>query len=156
MATEKITDFNTILSSFLVQISGSIGTTYSSHFEKITTYNSTLPIEQFLVYALPYREYILKRDELYFDQKSNTNNDDIVATVTSQINEHGEVINIAAPNINVLDEILRLKTIYYSLDEQSKNNLWDILQAMLHLSEEYFRIKGPDHFLKKKNYNLSI
>ena len=156
MATEQITDFNNILSSFLVQISGSIGTTYSSHFEKITSYNATLPIEQFLIYALPYRDHILNRDELYFDQKSNTDNDDIVATVTSQINEHGDVINLTSNNMNVLDEILRLKTIYYSLDEQSKHNLWDILQAMLHLSEEYFRIKGPDHFMKKKNYNLNI
>ena len=150
MVVEQIKDFNVILSSFLVQVSPRIGTTYNHHFNKVIEYNAALPIEQFLVYALPYREHILTRNEIYFDQKSQTNNDDIVSTVSSQINEYGNVINVSSANMNVLDEILRLKSIYYSLDDNSKTNLWDILQAMLQLSEEYFRIKGADYFLKNK------
>ena len=150
MAIEQIKDFNTILSSFLVQVSPLIGTTYSYHFNHIIEHNAGLPIEQFLVYALPYRDQILNRDEKYFDQKSKTNNDDIVTTVSSQINEYGNIINITSANLDVLDEILRLKNIYFTLDNESKTNLWDILQAMLQLSEEFFRIKGPEYFLKKK------
>ena len=150
MAIEQIKDFNIILSSFLIQVSPLIGTTYNYHFDHIIEHNAALPNEQFLVYALPYRDQILTRDESYFDQKSKNNNDDIIASVASQIDEYGSVINITSANMDVLDEILRLKNIYYSLDPDSKTNLWDILQAMLQLSEEFFRIKGPDYFLKKK------
>ena len=147
---EYVKDFNNILSSFLVQVSGLIGTTYSYHLSKVIEYNSVLPIEQFLVYAIPYRDQILNRDEAYFNQNSSDYKDDIIQKVSTQINEYGNVININSNNMTVLDEILRLKNIYYSLDADSQKNLWDILQAMLQLSEEYFRERGPDHFIKKK------
>ena len=147
---EFVKDFNNILSSFLVQVSGLIGTTYSYHLTKVIEYNAVIPIEQFLVYAIPYREQILNRDETYFNNNSSDYKDDIIQKVSTQINEYGNVININANSIAVLDEILRLKNIYYSLDADSQKNLWDILQAMLQLSEEYFRERGPDHFIKKK------
>jgi hypothetical protein len=149
MTTECVKDFNNILSSFLVQVSGLIGTTYNYHLNKVIEYNALLPLEQFLVYAIPYREYILNRDEAYFDKNSLDNKDDIVNKVSSQITEYGSVIKIQSNTMEVLDEILRLKNIYFSLDDNSKNNLWDILQAMLVLSEDYFRYKGPEYFMKK-------
>ena len=147
---EIVKDFNNILSSFLVQVSGLIGTTYSYHLTKVIEYNAVIPIEQFLVCAIPYRDQILNRDETYFNQNSSDYKDDIIQKVSTQINEYGDVININSNNMTVLDEILRLKNIYYSLDADSQKNLWDILQAMLQLSEEYFRERGPDHFIKKK------
>ena len=147
---EYVKDFNHILSSFLVQVSSLIGTTYSYHLNKVVEYNAVIPIEQFLVYAIPYREQILNRDEAYFNQNSSDYKDDIIQKVSTQINEYGNVINVNSNNMAVLDEILRLKNIYYSLDEVSQKNLWDILQAMLQLSEEYFRERGPDYFIKKK------
>ena len=147
---EIVKDFNNILSSFLVQVSGLIGTTYSYHLTKVIEYNAVIPIEQFLVYAIPYRDQILNRDEAYFNQNSSDYKDDIIQKVSTQINEYGNVININSNNMTVLDEILRLKNIYYSLDTNSQKNLWDILQAMLVLSEDYFRDRGPDHFIKKK------
>jgi hypothetical protein len=149
MTTECVKDFNHILSSFLVQVSGLIGTTYNYHLNKAIEYNALLPIEQFLVYAIPYREQIVNRDESYFDKKSSDHKDDIVTTLSTQINEYGNVIQVQSNTLEVLDEILRLKNIYFSLDDNSKNNLWDILQAMLVLSEDYFRYKGPDYFMKK-------
>jgi hypothetical protein len=150
MTSECVKDFNNILSSFLVQVSSLIGTTYSYHLLKVTEYNSLLPIEQFLVYAIPYREQILNRDETYFDNNSTDYNHDIVDKLSSQINEYGAIIQVDPNSMEVLDEILRLKNIYYTLDDDSKKNLWDILQAMLLLSEDYFRFRGPDYFLKKK------
>jgi hypothetical protein len=149
MTTECVKDFNNILSSFLVQVSGLIGTTYSYHLNKAIEYNALLPIEQFLVYAIPYREQIVNRDESYFDKNSTDHKDDIVTTLSTQINEYGNVIQVQSNTMEVLDEILRLKNIYFSLDDNSKKNLWDILQAMLVLSEDYFRYKGPEYFMKK-------
>ncbi len=122
MATEKIKQFNEILSSFLIQISPLVGSTYYQQFEMIVKYNSILPIEQFLVHALPVRDKILSRDESYFTTNSN----------------HVDKIG---GNEWVLDEILRLQNIYNQLDETSRSNVWDIFQAMLILGEEYINIK---------------
>lgn len=132
MASEKIKQFNEILSSFLIQISPLVGSTYYQQFEKIIKYNSLLPIEQFLVHALPVRDKILSRDESYFNNNSN----------------HVDKIG---GNEWVLDEILRLQNIYSQLDETSRSNVWDIFQAMLILGEEYINIKvRKSHLLQSK------
>jgi hypothetical protein len=122
MASDKIRQFNEIISSFLIQISPLIGTTYHTKLEEIIKYNSLLPIEQFLIHALPVRDKILERDETYFNETS---------TYTDKIGS----------NENILSEILRLQDIYHKLDETSKSNVWDIFQAMLILGEEYLKIK---------------
>jgi hypothetical protein len=122
MASEKIKQFNEILSSFLIQVSPLVGSTYNQQFETIVKYNSLLPIEQFLVHALPVREKILSRDESYFNNNSN----------------HLEKIG---DNSYILNEILRLQNIYSHLDDTSRSNVWDIFQAMLILGEEYVSIK---------------
>lgn len=121
MASEKIKQFNEILSSFLIQVAPLVGTTYHHQFQDIVKYNSLLPIEQFLVHALPVRDKIINRDETYFTETSN----------------HKDQIG---NNDLVLNEILRLKDIYIQLDETSKSNVWDIFQAMLILGEEYIKI----------------
>ncbi len=132
MASEKIKQFNEILSSFLIQISPLVGSTYYQQFEKIIKYNSLLPIEQFLVHALPVRDKILSRDESYFNNNLN----------------HVDKIG---GNEWVLDEILRLQNIYSQLDETSRSNVWDIFQAMLILGEEYINIKvRKSHLLQAK------
>ncbi len=122
MASDKIRQFNEIISSFLIQISPLIGTTYHTKLEEIIKYNSLLPIEQFLIHALPVRDKILDRDESYFQETS---------LYTEKIGS----------NENILSEILRLQNIYHKLDDTSKSNVWDIFQAMLILGEEYLKIK---------------
>jgi len=124
MASEKIKQFNEILDSFLIQISPLVGTSYHHYFEQYIKYNAILPMEQFLVYALPLRDKILNRDESYFENNEN----------------HNEMISTENKN-NILNEILRLQNIYRKLDNSSKSNVWDIFQAMLILGEEYIKIK---------------
>jgi len=125
MTSEIIKQFNEILSSFLIQLGPRIGSCYNAKFEQIIKYNSILPIEQFLVYALPLRDKIKNRDETYFIDNDN----------------HKEHI---ADDVNTLNEILRLQNIYSELNEESKKNVWDILQAMLILGEEYIIIKNKN------------
>jgi len=120
MTTEIVKQFNDILESFLIQISPLVGTSYHYYFKQFISYNAIMPIEQFLVYALPLREKIINRDETYF-----ANNDNHTEMITSE---------------NALGEILRLQNIYRRLDTESQSNVWDIFQAMLHLGEEYVRI----------------
>lgn len=120
-SSNKIKQFNEILDCFLIQIAPHVGSSYHHKFGQIIKYNSVMPIEQFLVYALPLREKILNRDESYF---SNQNN-------------HKENIG---DNQYYLDEILRLQNIYFNLDTESKSNVWDIFQALLILGEEYLKM----------------
>ncbi len=120
MSSEIIKTFNEILGSFLMQITPLVGSTYQYHFQQIIKINSLMPIEQFLVYALPLRDKILNRDESYFSNNDN------------HIDKIGD-------NENALNEILRLQNIYSKLDETSRSNVWDIFQAMLVLGEDYIR-----------------
>lgn len=120
MAKEIIKQFNDILGSFLTQVTPLIGPSYYKKFDLISKLNASLFIEQFLVHALPLREKIVNKDESYFlnnDFNDKINGDD-----------------------DLLGEIFKIKDIYLKLDDNSKNNLWDITQAMLHLGEEYVRL----------------
>ncbi len=123
VSIEKIKQFNEILDSFLIQVSPLVGTTYHYQFQQIVKMNFSLPIEQFLIYALPLRDKILTRDESYFYNNDN----------------HKENIG---ENTNTINEILRLQNIYSELDKTSRDNVWDIFQAMLILAEEYFKLNS--------------
>ena len=122
MSKEIVKNFNKILESFLSQITPLVGCFYMRKFQLIAKCNSTLPIEKFLVHALPLRDKILNRDESYFsnydNQKEKAGDDDFI-----------------------ISEILRLQNIYLKLNETSRSNLWDIFQAMLILGEDYIRLK---------------
>ena len=70
MSKEIVKNFNLILESFLSQITPLVGSFYIKKFQLIIKCNSTLPIEKFLVHALPLRDKILNRDESYFSNYS--------------------------------------------------------------------------------------
>jgi hypothetical protein len=63
MASNVMSQFNEILSSFLIQIVPIVGSTYHNNIQKIIKYNCALPIENFLYYAIEFRDKILTRDE---------------------------------------------------------------------------------------------
>ncbi len=133
MASNVIIQFNEILSSFLIQITPLVGSTYHNNIQKIVKYNSALPIENFLYYAIEYREKILARDDTYFF------NDDVI--ISGIVRE------------DKLDEIFQLKNIYIYLDQTSKDNVWDILQALLILGEDYIKIKYNQKYEKNWIYH---
>ena len=119
---EIIKNFNLILGDFLQQVSIVVGTSYHHYFTQLIKVNCVEPINIFSYYVhnsdKPLVEYIETRNEEYF---KNTDN-------------HKDSIN----NSNTaLFEIIKLQGIYSKLDKKSKDNLWDILQALLQLSKEY-------------------
>jgi hypothetical protein len=132
MTSIIISQFNEILSSFLVQIIPIVGSTYYNTIQTIIRCNSSLPIDNFLVYAIECREKIMNRDESYFCDKS------VVTTVVGEDVKKDQ-----------LDEIFRLQNIYGVLDKESKDNVWDILQALLILGEDYIKIKYGNNYQKK-------
>jgi hypothetical protein len=119
-----IKNFNSILGDFLKQISPMVGTTYHHYFTKLIQINAIEPIRLFSYYVhnseKPLATYIETRNEEYFE---NTDN-------------HKKYMNNDTSE-NALMEIIKLKGIYTQLNKESKDNLWDILQALLQLSKEY-------------------
>ena len=116
-----IKNFNLILGDFLQQISPIIGTTYHHYFTKLIKINAVEPIKLFSYYVhnseKPLATYIETRNESYFE-----NTDNHMDNITTE---------------NALMEIIKLQGIYSKLNKESKDNLWDILQALLQLSKEY-------------------
>tara|TARA_B100002019_G_C21160727_1_gene543161 strand:+ start:215 stop:586 length:372 start_codon:yes stop_codon:yes gene_type:complete len=116
---EKIKSFNEILETFLQQLSPIIGTTYHFYFQKLVKANAVMPIQQFLVEVIPFKDKIMNKDESYFLDIENNAEDKIQG------------------DEQVLTEILRLKDIYSGLDNQSRQEVWNYFQALIVLSEEY-------------------
>lgn len=118
MTTEIIKQFNEILESFITQITPIVGSSVKTKFDLLVQVNSLLPIEKYLLYALPMRDKILNRDESYFTNNNNHKDDQ-----------------------DLLEQILNIQSVYHHMDDTSKKNIWDIFQAMLFLGEEYLRVK---------------
>jgi hypothetical protein len=130
MAAEKIKAFNSIIESFLLQTSELVGTTYLTYFKKVTKVNSLIAIENGIRFMLPHKNKIFNKDDSYFSDDS---------LLVSQLNESTLTQKFNVDQI--LSEIFRLKDIYYKLDHESKNNVWNILQALTQLMIEYCEIK---------------
>jgi hypothetical protein len=119
MSHEIIKKFNEILESFLVQLKPVIGGKYHRKFTIATKLNSSVAMEKFLVAVLPFREHIIEKNEYYFINNDHSN----------KIEDKDD-----------LNEIMNLKDIFEKLDNESKENVWAILQALLVLGEDYIRI----------------
>ena len=120
MTSKIIKEFNEIMEYFLIQVTPIIGNKYHFRFKQIIQTNSVLPLEQFLIHILPYRDRVKNKDQTLFTDDNLINKideDDILANVFTLQNE------------------------YNNLSEVSKDNIWDFLQAMLILGEDYIKIK---------------
>ena len=121
---EKIKLFNEILENLLLQLSPKIGSGYHFWFLKYLKVNAVTPINNFWFFAESLENKILNRDETYF-----TNPDNHVDKVKESKQD------------NALDEIIRLKGIWEKLSDESKDNVWDMTQAMLIIAMEYLELK---------------
>ncbi len=116
--TTKIKEFNNILETFLSQLSPLVGSSYHHYFKKLIRVNAILPIKEFSTNVLPYKRKIMEQDESYFSDTQN----------------HQDKIQGDEATLN---EILRLKDIYYKLNNDSRKEVWAYFQALTVLSEEY-------------------
>tara|TARA_B100001758_G_C18197691_1_gene498053 strand:+ start:322 stop:732 length:411 start_codon:yes stop_codon:yes gene_type:complete len=134
MSAQIIREFNDVLGSFLVQIAPIIGSSYNHYFKQLVKVNSLMPIQQFIVYGYDYRDQIMKRDESYFSSDKNKEEIDKKISI-SKANQSEEKM--------YLKEIFRLEGIWHKLSKSSKENVWDFMQALICLSEEYIgKTKG--------------
>ena len=114
--TEKIKSFNMIIEDFLKQTTPLVGTSYYFYFSKLVKANATLPIKYATEHLIKYKDKILTKDITYFNDPN---------TYSQQLNE----LQQSYSSNDIMYEILRLKEIYYKINEESRDNVWDILQA---------------------------
>lgn len=122
MAAQIVKDFNQLLEVLIQQVAPMTGKNYHFLFKNLIKMNAMLPIQTFNEYAFEWKQQIEKRDDSFFL------NDSVISGTTD--------------NQEVITEIFQLREVWTSLDDNSKNNLWEIVQALLMLGEHYKQIKG--------------
>lgn len=122
--SKYIKSFNKLVTSLLSQLSPIIGSSYYRNFNKLIKYNSIFPINHFIENMYVHKHEIINKDEKYFYNYDLNSIDELNS------------------DKSLLDEVLRLKNIYEKVDNESKNNLWTYLQAMLGIAEEYIMISN--------------
>ncbi len=115
MTTNIITQFNNISLEFIKQTEKLTSKQYSIQFKLLMSVNSLLPIEMYTKNILPYKKYIYNKDERFF-------------------------INMDIDNsyMSYFTDILTLKKIFKGLDKETKNNIWEYIQALTILAEEKY------------------
>ena len=114
-----ITNFNLILEQFLVDTKPILGNKYLLLFKAIKLYDKEKPIIDFKFY-LQYKEHILNKNiEFFFTDEFQSN------------------INEFIFKQYALNKLEDLKKIYYELEEENRNNLWEIIFGLIKLSEKY-------------------
>jgi hypothetical protein len=114
-----VKEFNKISIDFLEQTSQIAGKKYLSKFKFITGINNMYAIDRFIKNVLPYKNYINSKDEHFFLNKD----------VDSEFAE----------------DIAWIKEAYFKLDDLSKDNVWNIVIALVLLAEERQKLKSKPH-----------
>lgn len=92
---------------------------YATILKTMNQTNSLKCIEQFIIYVLPEKEKIMNSDENYFLS-----------------NDYSEQLENDEESIM---EALKLKTLWKTLDDDNKEVIFEYLQLLIQISEEYFK-----------------
>ncbi len=114
-----IKEFNKISIDFLTQTSNLVGNKYLYKYKLITKINCAYAIDSFIQKVLPFKEQIVNKNEDFFINKSSD------ANMKEYIND-----------------IIGIQEVYFKLDDNSKENIWDILLALVYLAEERYKLKN--------------
>ncbi len=128
---EIIKQFNEISIDFLTQTSEIVGSSYLYKFKLMTKVNSIFAIDLFIQRVIPHRTKILERDETFFMNRTMDSDD---------------------PYADYMDDIIGIKKIYHTLDTDSKNNIWEIILALLYLAEERVSLNKNKHNLHSHSH----
>ena len=117
-----IQQFNTIVEDLLVQTTNLVGTKYLFNYRMMVRMNVIAPIERFTTSMLYYKDEINNKNINFFINK------DIDCSKYNTINNN---------------DIFDLKNIFLNIDKESQENIWQILQALIILSEKRLEMKNP-------------
>lgn len=125
MSKEIIKKFNDISMKLLTDMSSIIGSSYKTKYKIMSKVNSTFFIKKFNLTVVKFKNFIKKRDSEYFNDKSLIINELELGDYNDEDKQY------------YLDEYEYLSNIYHTIDENSKENFWDILNALVYLCEKY-------------------
>lgn len=120
---EIVKKFNKITQELLYDMSPIVGSSYHKKFKLIIKCNSILPIKKFKVNVLKFKKYIVEKNPEYFL------NENIIMEEIKDYNDKDYYLN----------EYYYLKNIYSNIDDNSKDNFWDILHVLVYLCETYHK-----------------
>ena len=126
--SEIIKNFNNVILDLLAQVSPIIGTKYSFYFNGIIKVNCIAPIKQFILHGYKNKDQIMNKDTNYFLDDTFVSESMKKEVYTDEETDF------------YLNEIIHLKKVYAQVDDSSKESLWEILQALVLLSEEYLKL----------------
>lgn len=115
---QKINTFNEVLLSFLTELKPFIGDSYLKKFKLVSSLSKKQPIKSFIEYVLPLQQKIVDRDDTYFTEYDMTGGG------------------------GGISEFLHLNGLYDTLDQSSKDNVWQFLSLLLAITIEYIQIKN--------------
>ncbi len=110
-----IKEFNKISIDFLEQTSKHVGKKYLNKFKLATSVNSVYAIDRFIINVIPYKKFIVSRDETFFLNKE----------VSAEF----------------VKDVEWIKDVYFKYDDESKGHVWDTVLALVCLAEERHNIK---------------
>ena len=109
--SDIIIQFNKIVLDLLQQTTNLIGSKHLFNYKLMVRMNSSLPIDKFINIILPLRAEIINKDIDFLLSKAKST------------------------NINI-NEIIDLENIFKNIDDNSKENIWQILHALILLAHE--------------------
>lgn len=116
-----VDDFNSISLNFLKQTAPLTNKEYLFKFKMSKTLDKYKPIDLFIKNILPHRERIVKRDETFFLTYTN--------------------------HTSYTADISHIQKIYPLLDDDSKNNTWNIILSLLLLAEQRYTLNNKHNAL---------
>lgn len=124
-----IKKFNEISIDFLTQTTNLVGKNYLYKYKLMHKVNKIYGIDMFIQKILPFKNKILDKDETFFINKE-----------------------IDSDYSNYMEDFICMKQIYNKMDQESKENIWDIVLALVFLAEERYNLKNN---IKKHNNQLN-
>ena len=117
--SDIIKKFNEISLDFIKQTEQITGTSYVTKFKMITAVNCATPINIYIENILEYKELIYNKDDDFF------------------IN-----INFNNSYMNYFTDFPKMKKIFHTLDNATKEGIWDYMQALTYLAENRYNNKN--------------
>lgn len=120
---EIISNFNQYCEEFVAELVNITNDndirSYATILTTMNKTNSKKCIEQFIIYVLPEKDKISKCDEKYFLENDYSNH--------------------IGNNEKTMMEALKLKSLWKTLDDENKECIFEYLNLLIQISEEYFK-----------------
>jgi hypothetical protein len=104
---------------------------YKLMVKTVIKLNAIKLIEQYIIHAVPFAEHIYNKDESFF---YNQTLDEIKEKI-GQTKLRKELHETS------VFEVLKLKTVWNKLENESKDIIWEYFQLLTFYAQEYFKLK---------------